>query len=109
MEKTVEVELRDGTKKDVVMYPMSGLERLDLQDMVTPDKFRPNMDDFEIEKSKWKEYRKQMIMLSVKEPVACRLEKFLGEITGPSLEKLFKAAQEVNEETPQLAANAEKK
>jgi hypothetical protein len=109
MEKIVEVEMRDGTKKAITLWAMTGLERLDLQEIITPDRFNPNSKDMEIEKGKWKEYRKKSLLLSIKEPIACRQESFLGEITAPSFEKLFDAAQEVNEEKEQLSASAEKK
>ena len=112
MEKKVEVQMRDGTMKEFVVCTVGALDKLDLQELLTPVEFDPHKFDkgeMVISGKGWRQYQEKLILLSVKEPVKFRSREALNEIDGNSLTALFKAAQEVNVESAEVVAKIEKK
>ena len=98
MEKTVEVDMADGTKQSVTLRRILRKERKVLNKIIAPKEFVPSVE-FKVEFDKWEEYRAQLIVTAVKSPETFKHVEFLDNLPDQSFNALFNAAQEINGES----------
>ena len=98
LEKTVAIELADGTKETVVFRRILRRERRELNKLIAPKEINTQNPEFKVEYEKWEEYRERLVSISIKTPEKMKAQAHLQELPDTAFNILFTAAQEVNGE-----------
>jgi len=98
MEKTVDIELADGTKVPVTFRRILRKERRELSRLIAPKEINTQSPQFNVEYEKWEEYREKYTAVSVKYPEKFKAVTELQNLPDMTFNQMFAAAQEVNGE-----------
>lgn len=100
-EKTIGVELADGTKVDATFRRILRKERRELSRLIAPKEINTNSPDFKVDFEKWEEYRERYVIISLRSPDSLKTQAALQNLPDASFNAMFLAAQEVNGEISQ--------
>jgi len=98
MEKTVEIEMADGTKQAVTLRRILRKERRELNKLIAPTDINTQNPEFKVNYEKWEDYREKYISIAVKTPDKFKQIAIIQELPDTSFNELFTAAQDVNGE-----------
>lgn len=107
MEKTVEIEMADGTKQAVTLRRILRKEKRELNKLIAPKEINTQGQDITVNTDKWEEYREKYLSITIKTPEKLKDINVLQELPDTEFNTLFLASQELNGEVK--AENTEKK
>lgn len=98
MEKTVEVEMADGTKVPVTLRRILRREKRELNKLIAPKEINTQSQDIKVDTEKWEEYREKYLSITIKAPEKFKDISVLQELPDTEFNNLFVASQELNGE-----------
>lgn len=98
MEKTVEIELADGTKQPVTLRRILRKEKRELNKLIAPKEINTQGQDITVNTEKWEEYREKYLSITIKSPDKFKDVAALQELPDTEFNSLFIASQELNGE-----------
>jgi hypothetical protein len=98
MEKTVEIELADGTVEHITLRRILRKERRELNKMIAPKEVSAQNQDFRVEYDKYEEYREKYISMGIKHPEKYKQVAELQSLPDFAFNQLFEAMKELNGE-----------
>ena len=109
MEKTVEINMPDGSKQSVTLKRIKRKERKLLNSIILTDKFNAQNPEVMIGGAAVDKYRDTLVSLSIKEPAKLKAIEALDDLDDMEFNILFSAAQEINLDTQTQVNATEKK
>lgn len=107
MEKTLEIEMMDGSKQTITLRRILRKEKRELNKLIAPREINTQGQDITVNTDKWEEYREKYLSITIKSPASLKEIVNLQELPDTEFNVLFLASQELNGEVK--AENTEKK
>ena len=101
LEKTVDIEIGDGTKIPVTIKRIMRKEKREISKVLELKNFNANDPQFVVDYQKWEDFKEQYVLAAIKSPVTLKSLGALQDLPDISFTTLFMATQEVNGDVTQ--------